>query len=75
MNSTFDLLIKNLETSHKDRLLWFQKNKNEEFNGWLPSYDEDKLLATKAKGIYKPKELKYALSIRMTKDGPYEDKI
>ena len=32
MNSTFDLLIKNLETSHKDRLLWFQKNKNEEFN-------------------------------------------
>ena len=48
MNSTFDLLIKNLETSHKDRLVWFQKNKNEEFNGWLPSYDEDKLLATKA---------------------------
>ena len=38
--------------------MWFQKNKNEEFNGWLPSYDEDKLLATKAKGIYKPKELK-----------------
>ena len=75
MNSTFDLLIKNLETSHKNRLLWFQKNKNEEFNGWLPNYDEDKLLATKAKGIYKPKELKYALSIRMTKDGPYEDKI
>ena len=75
MISTFELLIKNLKDSHKERIEWFQNNKDKEFDGWIPNTTKNELLATKAKGIYKPKDLDYALSIRMTKDGPYEDKI
>ena len=75
MNSTFELLIKSLDKSHRLRLKWFQENKDKKFSGWLPNTDQNELLATKAKGIYKPKDLEYALSIRMTKNGPYEDKI
>ena len=75
MISTFELLIKNLKDSHKERIEWFQNNKDKEFDGWIPNAIKNELLATKAKGIYKPKDLDYALSIRMTKDGPYEDKI
>ena len=75
MISTFELLIKNLKDSHKERIEWFQNNKDKEFDGWIPNTTKNELLETKAKGIYKPKDLDYALSIRMTKDGPYEDKI
>ena len=32
-------------------------------------------MASKAKGIYKPKDINFALSIRLSKNGPYNDQI
>ena len=75
MKSTFETLINNLNLKHKLALEWFQKNKEQEFKGWLPILKEDILLATKAKGIYKPKDQDFALSIRLSKNGPYDDQI
>ena len=75
MKSTFETLINNLNLKHKLALEWFQKNKEQEFKGWLPNLKEDILLATRAKGIYKPKDIDFALSVRLSKNGPYDDKI
>ena len=75
MTSTFQTLINNLKPNHKLALEWFQQNKDKEYEKWLPKLNEDVLLATKAKGIYKPKNLDFALSIRLSKNGPYEDQI
>ena len=75
MKSTFETLIDHLTPRHKMALEWFQKNKNKEYQKWLPKLGGDLLLATKAKGIYKPKELDFALSIRLSKKGPYNDQI
>ena len=74
MNS-FDFLIKNLNESHKNRLEWFFKNKGNTITGWPPILNEENILATKAKGIYKPKDYKYALSIRSSLSGPYNDNL
>lgn len=40
---------------------------------WPNPLQDDTLLVTKAKGIYKPQWTKYALSVRQTLDGPYPD--
>ena len=75
MKSTFETLINSLGSKHKLALEWFQKNKNQEFKGWVPILNEEVLLATKAKGIFKPKDIDFALSIRLSKNGPYDDQI
>jgi len=77
MKSTLEILInnKNINDRHKLSLEWFQKNKNEKFKGWLPKLNEKNLLICKPKGIYKPKDIEYALSIRISKDSPYDDEI
>jgi|TARA_Y100000310_G_scaffold279950_1_gene299393 hypothetical protein len=75
MKSTFDVLTNSLKQKHKLALNWFQKNSGKEFKGWVPNLDQNVLLASKAKGIYKPKNLDFALSIRLSKDGPYNDQI
>ena len=75
MKSTFDVLTNGLKQKHKLALEWFQKNKEKQFRGWVPNLDHNILLASKAKGIYKPKDLDFALSIRLSKDGPYNDQI
>ena len=75
MKSTFETLINSLNLKHKLALEWFQKNKEKEFKGWVPNLNEDILLASKAKGIYKPRDIDFALSIRLSKNGPYDDQI
>ena len=75
MKSTFETLINTLNSKHKLALEWFQKNRKQEFKGWVPNLKEDILLASKAKGIYKPKDINFALSIRLSKNGPYNDQI
>ena len=75
MKSTFETLINTLNSKHKSALEWFQKNRKQEFKGWVPNLKEDILLASKAKGIYKPKDINFALSIRLSKNGPYNDQI
>jgi len=73
MKSTFLTLIKNLNDEHKKCLIWFQNNKGKTIHGWPEKISDRYFLATKAKGIYKPKGLKYALSIRRSLKGPYKD--
>ena len=75
MKSTFETLIDSLTPKHKLALNWFQNNKNNEFKGWVPVLENDILLASKAKGIFKPKDINYALSIRLSKNGPYDDQL
>ena len=75
MKSTFETLINSLNSKHKLALEWFQKNREKEFKGWVPNLKEDILLSSKAKGIYKPRDIKFALSIRLSKNGPYDDQI
>ena len=75
MKSTFETLINDLKEKHKLALNWFHKNKNKKFKGWLPVLEENVLLASKAKGIYKPKSLSYALSIRISKNNYYDDQF
>lgn len=66
-----------IELSHKHRaaLLWFQNHLGDIYQdaSWFSGTDVDQLLASKAKGIYKPQDWDYALSIRISDDGPYRD--
>ncbi len=73
MNS-FQVLTKKLTDDHKKRLDWFMENKNKEIKGW-PKPLDNQLLLCKPKGIYKPREIEYALSIRTSINGPYDDKL
>ena len=73
MNS-FQVLTKKLNEDHKNRLDWFMYNKNKEIKGW-PKPLDNQLLLCRPKGIYKPKEMEYALSIRTSINGPYDDKL
>ena len=77
MKSTLEILINNKKIKNKHKLLldWFQKNKDNVFKGWLPKLDDNSLLICKPKGIYKPKDSEYALSIRISKNSPYDDEI
>jgi hypothetical protein len=72
MKTSFELLISKLEKDHKNLLNWFFENKNKEILGWPKPFNSN-LLASKAKGIYKPKVFKYALSIRISLNSPYDD--
>ena len=73
--NTFNFLIKNLDNKHKSQLLWFWNNKNQIIKGWLPILENEVFLATKAKGIYKPQNNDYALSVRSSLSGPYDDNL
>lgn len=73
MNS-FETLIKNLPTNHKGKLKWFMQNKGKTLDGWPKPFNNE-LLLCRPKGIYKPSNCKYALSIRTSINGPYDDKL
>ena len=73
MNS-FQALTKKLSVDHKKKLEWFMENKNKEIKGW-PKPLNNQLLLCKPKGIYKPRESEYVLSIRTSINGPYDDKL
>jgi putative restriction endonuclease len=65
-------ILQNLSNNHQKGLQWFIDHANTE-QPWTPSVD-DVLLVTKAKGIYKPAWMEYALSIRQVLGGPYPDR-
>jgi hypothetical protein len=53
-------------------LRWFQNYAGQTVT-WQELQDGPCLLVTTAKGIFKPKEEEYALSVRQTLDSPYKD--
>ena len=73
--NTFEFLIKDLNKNHRNQLNWFFDNKSKQFQGWLPPLSDGSILATKAKGIYKPKDNEYALSIRSSLSSSYNDNL
>jgi hypothetical protein len=64
--------IDDLEAQHQNALMWFKSNSGQELP-WPGMLDDGTLLVTKAKGIYKPKWSKFALSIRRQVASPYPD--
>jgi putative restriction endonuclease len=67
------LSIGHLTPSHQRRLRWFQEHAGTVTPFPSPVADGE-LLATRAKGIYKPKGFDYGLSIRVMLSSPYADK-
>jgi hypothetical protein len=67
LNGIMDLLT----PQHRRALRWFIEHEGTE-QPWTPSID-DILQVTKAKGIYKPNWMEYALSVRQVLRGPYPD--
>src|SRR4030095_9756638 len=71
-----DVLLEPLSIRHQQALRWFW-DKAHTTVGWprsLPSTEGETLLASKAKGIYKPAWSRYALSVRQSLGGPYQDR-
>ena len=73
MKNKLEILINNLDENHKKVLRWFNDNKNKIIDKWPHDENLNMLLATKAKGIYKPKDIKYAISVRSGLKNNYED--
>ena len=73
MNYNYYEIVNKLDDNHKNRLDWFFEN-SDNIIGWPEKLDNKFLLVTKAKGIFKPQDLKYALSIRENIDSEYDDK-
>lgn len=71
-----EAFLAKLDDRHQQALRWYLDRTGEE-HVWpqpLEIAGQQTLLATKAKGIYKPQWTKYALSVRQTLDGPYLDR-
>jgi putative restriction endonuclease len=65
-------LLARISAAHERRLGWFEEHQGE--LSWFPEPLADGLLlAAKAKGIYKPADLAYALSIRINLGSTYAD--
>lgn len=69
-------VLEKLETRHRLALKWFADHAGAE-HGWPKplSLPDETLLASKAKGIYKPQWSPYALSVRESLGGPYPDRM
>lgn len=61
-----------MSPDHETRLRWFQNHAGHTVT-WQELQSSPRLLVTTAKGIFKPKDLEYALSVRQTLDSPYLD--
>ena len=59
--------------NHRDALEWFAARSGQEV-GW-PVPVGDMFLMNRAKGIHKPRGMRYALSIRQSLSGPYADAL
>ena len=70
--AAIDDLLDRLPDHHREALLWFAQNAGTEVS-WPDPLSGGTLLATRAKGIYKPAWTEYALSVRTTLDSPYSD--
>src|SRR6478609_6260597 len=64
-------LIARISPEHRDRLAWFEEHQGEASPA--PGRLAGRPLASPAKGIYKPADLPYALSIKVKVNSPYED--
>ncbi|MGO8892855.1 MAG: HNH endonuclease [Streptosporangiaceae bacterium] len=67
-------LIARISPEHRRRLAWFEEHQGEVSAIPGPLAD-GLLLVSKPKGIYKPGDLPYALSIRINLDSPYPDGV
>jgi hypothetical protein len=67
-------LIARHSPEHRRRLDWFEEHDGE-VSGIPGPLADGLLLVSKPKGIYKPSDLPYALSIRVNLDSPYEDGV
>lgn len=68
-----DELIARLPERHRIALEWFATRAGTE-HPWPNPLPNGTLLASKAKGIFKPRWTKYALSVRQSLGGPYPDR-
>jgi putative restriction endonuclease len=66
-------LLTRLTEQHRAALGWFVENAGTE-QPWPGPLPDGTLLATRAKGIYKPTWSEYAISVRETLDSPYPDR-
>lgn len=66
-------VTKQLEPRHKAAVAWFFARAGSD-GPWPGPLPDGTLLATKAKGIYKPEWSPYALSVRQSIDSPYSDR-
>ena len=69
----FEETLPKLTERHQAALRWFATHAGQE-RSWPESLPDGTLLASKAKGIYKPAWTKYALSVRESLGGPYSDR-
>jgi putative restriction endonuclease len=67
-------LIARISPSHRRRLAWFEEHQGE-VSPFPEPLANGLLLVSKPKGIYKPGNLTYALSIRINLDSPYADGV
>lgn len=74
MGSILSELLSRLGPRHQAALTWFVENA-ENTQSWPEGLEDGTLLATKAKGIYKPRWSEYALSVRVTPTSEYHDKL
>lgn len=65
-------LIARISREHQRRLAWFQEHQGD-VSGFPEPLEDGLLLVSKPKGIYKPRGLDYALSIRINLGSPYTD--
>jgi putative restriction endonuclease len=68
----FGELSKRLPERHRAALVWFFENAGTE-RGWPNPLADGTILASRAKGIYKPKWTRYCLSIRQNLGSKYTD--
>lgn len=71
--SALSSLLQALPAQHRSALEWFEKRAGQE-TSWPGALDDGTLLATRAKGIYKPAWSRYALSVRQSLNSPYPDR-
>jgi putative restriction endonuclease len=66
-------VLERLPVRHRSALQWFLENAGKDVS-WPNPLPDGTLLASRAKGIYKPAWSEYALSVRQNVDGPYPDR-
>ena len=70
---TMAFLLEGLDQRHRLALAWFVEHAGTE-QSWPQPLADGTLLLSKAQGIYKPRWMSYALSIRQNLAGPYADR-
>ncbi|WP_139177138.1 HNH endonuclease [Geodermatophilus siccatus] len=64
--------LEELEAGHQRRLAWFAERAGQ-VTGFPGRMEDGAFLVSTPKGIYKPRDLEYALSIKIKRDSPYLD--